>query len=257
MSGAAVGELAGRACIVTGASRGIGFGIAEAVLAAGAQVCITARKEADLAEAVGRLGARHAIGVAGRADDPDHRREAVRRAREAFGCVDLLVNNAAVNPIYGPLVDADLAAVRKVLEVNVLAPLAWTKELCDAGLRESGGAVVNVASFGGIVGEPNLGAYNVSKAALIHQTRQLALELAPTVRVNAIAPAIVKTRFAQRLLDEGEDQVSARYPLKRLGTVDDTAQATLFLLSARSSWITGQTMVLDGGLSVQPPLTET
>jgi 3-oxoacyl-[acyl-carrier protein] reductase len=242
--------LAGRVAIVTGASRGIGLAIAKAVAAAGGSVCITARKRDALDAALAELRAPRAMAVAGRADDPEHQRDAVEQTVAAFGPVNLLVNNAAVNPLYGPLIDADAGAMRKVFDVNVIAALQWTALACKAGMSEHGGSVVNIASVGGVAGEPNLGAYNVSKAALIHMTRQLALELAPSVRVNAIAPAVVKTRFAERLLVNGEDAVAAMYPLRRLGEVADVAETAVFLLSDHSSWITGQTVVLDGGLTL-------
>ena len=246
-----MGALDGRVAIVTGASRGIGRGIADGIVAAGGSVCVTARKQAELDETVAALGER-AIGVAGGADDPAHREEAVAKTAEAFGPVNLLVNNAGINPIFGPLVDTDdEGAFRKTLEVNLLAPIAWSRLVWQAGMRERGGAILNVASVGGILGEPNLGIYNASKAALIHLTRQLALELAPKVRVNAIAPAVVRTRFAERLFAENEEAVTAAYPLARLGEVQDTTEASVFLLSDASGLITGQTLVLDGGLTLR------
>ena len=141
-------KLAGRVAIVTGASRGIGLGIARRFVDEGARVCLTARKPEALAEAVASLGGpEHAIGVPGRADDPEHRADAVRRATEAFGPVDVLVNNTGINPVFGPLVELDLAAARKILDVNVLAALGWVQQLCADGLPERGGAIVNVSSI--------------------------------------------------------------------------------------------------------------
>lgn len=243
--------LDGKVAIVTGASRGIGLGIAQGIVDAGGSVCITARRPDELERAVAELGER-AIGVQGAADDPEHRARAVEETIAAFGAVDLLVNNAGINPVYGPLVDEDdMGALRKTLEVNVLAPIAWTREVWRRGMRERGGAVLNVASVGGIRGEPNLGIYNASKAALIHLTRQLALELAPRVRVNAIAPAVVKTRFAERLYSHDEERVASVYPLARLGRVEDTTAAALFLLGDEAGWITGQVLTLDGGLTLR------
>lgn len=244
------GLLAGKVAVVTGASRGIGFAIAKAILAAGGSVCITARRKEQLEEARAELGSERAIAIAGRADDPDHQRCVLSRTAQALGPVDLLVNNAGINPIYGPMIEADPVAIRKIFEVNVIAALRWSALAWEAGMRERGGCVLNLASVGGIAGEPDLGAYNVSKAALIHMTRQLALELAPRVRVNALAPAVVKTRFASRLLASGENSVASMYPLQRLGEVTDVAAASVFLLSEHASWITGQTIVLDGGLTL-------
>jgi NAD(P)-dependent dehydrogenase (short-subunit alcohol dehydrogenase family) len=168
---------------------------------------------------------------------------------EHWGRLDLLVNNAAVNPQFGPLVDADLGAVRKIFEVNVIATLAWSQLAWRAWQRDNGGAILNVASVGGVVPGPFLGAYNASKAALIHMTRQLAQEMGPQVRVNGIAPAVVKTDFARALYENDEAGLAARYPLKRLGVPDDTSKLAGFLLSDDASWITGQTVVIDGGIT--------
>lgn len=140
--------------------------------------------------------------------------------------------------------------MRKVLEVNVTAPIGWVQEVWRAGMAEHGGAVLNIASVGGIRAGSQIGAYNASKAALIHLTRQLAIELGPKVRVNAIAPAVVKTEFARALYAEREEEVAADYPLKRLGTAQDTAGIARFLLSDEASWITGETVVIDGGVSI-------
>lgn len=238
----------GRAAVVTGGSRGIGLAIAADLLAHGASVTITARDPDGLDEALTELDAGdRAIAVAGNTDDPDHRREAVAATVEAFGAADLLVNNAATNPQYGPIVDADLGAVDKVLQVNLVAPLAWAQETWSAWMAEHGGAIVNVASVGGLRPGPMIGAYNASKAALIHLTRQLAIELGPTVRVNGVAPALVKTRFARALWEDREDEVGAGYPLGRIGAPEDVAPAARFLLSDEAAWITGQTLVIDGG----------
>jgi NAD(P)-dependent dehydrogenase (short-subunit alcohol dehydrogenase family) len=247
-------RFAGRAALVTGASRGIGLAIAQRLLADGARVCITARRAAELDAALGSLASgEHAIAVAGASDDAEHRRAAVAATLEAFGSLDILVNNAATNPLYGPFVEADLDAVRKILEVNVVAPLAWVQETHRTFMHAHGGAILNVASAGGLVAGELLGAYNTSKAALVHQTRQLALELGPAIRVNGIAPAVVKTRFARALYDGGEADLAALYPLRRLGEPEDTAALAAFLLSDEASWITGQTVVADGGITLSDP----
>jgi NAD(P)-dependent dehydrogenase (short-subunit alcohol dehydrogenase family) len=240
-------DFQGRVALITGATRGIGYGIAEELVARGARVVITARKPDELEEAVGRLGSDVAVAARGSADDEQHQAAAVALAGERFGRLDHLVNNAAVNPQYGPLVDADLSAVRKVFEVNVTAVLGWTQQAMRAGLSTS---ILNVASVGGIRAGSPIGAYNASKAALIHLTRQLAVELGPAVRVNAIAPAVVKTKFASALYEGREDAVAQAYPLKRLGVPEDTAKAAAFLLSDAASWITGETLVVDGGVTL-------
>jgi len=243
--------LAGRAAIVTGASRGIGLSVAAELVRRGARVCVTARHPEPLAEAVTELGGHDvAIAVPGRSDDSDHQDEAIARTLDAFGRVDMLVNNTGINPVYGPIADTDPGAAAKILAVNVLAPLAWTVRVRDAWMGEHGGSIVNVASVAGLRASPGIGMYGVSKAALIRLTVELAAELGPRIRVNAVAPAVVKTRFATALYEGREEQVSAAYPLKRLGVPQDIAGAVAFLLSDDASWITGQTLVLDGGVTI-------
>lgn len=241
----------GKTALVTGGTRGIGFGIAAELVAGGARVAITARKPDELTAAVERLGGEEvALAIRGSADDAEHRADAVAQTVKRFGSLDLLVNNAAVNPHYGPVMQAPLDAVRKVFEVNVTGMLGWAQEAWAAWLSEQGGAVLNVASVGGVRNGPMIGVYNISKAAVIHMTRQMAQEMGPGVRVNAIAPAVVKTDFAKALYEGREEQVAEAYPLKRLGRPEDTAKLAAFLLSDDASWITGETVVIDGGVTV-------
>jgi NAD(P)-dependent dehydrogenase (short-subunit alcohol dehydrogenase family) len=243
--------LQGKVAIVTGASRGIGLGIAERLVAEGAKVTITARKPEALEEAVTSLGGPdHALGSAGNAGDADHREDVVARTIETFGSVDLLVNNTGINPVYGPLVELDLGAARKIVEVNVLAALAWVQVAHRAWMAEHGGAVVNVSSVSGVKPAPGISMYGASKAMLISLTESLAVELGPTIRVNAVAPAVVKTRFATALYEGREEEVSATYPLKRLGVPEDIGSVVAFLLSDDSAWLTGQTLVVDGGITL-------
>ena len=234
----------GAVAVVTGASRGIGLAIARRLVDEGARVVVTGRKPEPLAEAVEQLGGpEHALGVAGNAADEAHQDEVLGAARETFGGLDLLVNNTGINPVYGPMVDTDLAAARKIMEVNVLAAFSWTQKAVQGGLgggAERPGAVVNVASIAGLGATGSIGWYAVSKAALIHLTVELGYQLGPEVRVNAVAPAVVKTRFAEALYADREDAVAAAYPMKRLGVPEDVAGAVSFLLSRDASWITAR-----------------
>ncbi|GAA2496832.1 MULTISPECIES: SDR family oxidoreductase [Actinomycetes] len=248
MTSAELAPLSGKVALVTGASRGIGYGVAEALVARGDRVCITGRNEDALKEAVVKLGAERVIGVAGKAHDLDHQSEAVERTMEAFGRLDHLVNNAGTNPVFGPIADLDLNVARKVFETNVISALGFAQKTWHAWQKDNGGAIVNIASIAGLAPSPFIGAYGVSKAAMINLTQQLAHEFAPRVRVNAIAPAVVKTKFAQALYEGREEEAAASYPLGRLGVPSDIGGAAAFLTSAQSDWVTGQTLVVDGGL---------
>lgn len=240
-----------RAALVTGASRGIGLAIAQRLVANGVQVAITGREAASLAVAVDELGGPdHAIGIRGNIGDPEHREGAVSATLEAFGRLDYLVNNTGINPAYGPLADLDLDIARKTVDINVVAALNCTQLAYRAWMAEHGGAVCNVASLSALRPAPGIAWYGATKAMLVALTEGLAVELAPKVRVNAVAPAVVRTRFAEALYAEKEDEVSATYPLRRLGVPDDVAASVVHLLADDASWVTGQTLVLDGGLSL-------
>ncbi len=241
-------RFADRVALVTGASRGIGLAVAERIVAEGGRVVVTARKPDGLAAAIEQLGQANATAVAGRADDPEHQDEAVATAVREYGRLDVLVNNTGINPSYGPLLETDEGAARKIMDVNVLAALQWTRRAVAAGLGgNGGGAVVNMASVAGLSPSPGIAYYGVSKAALIGLTQQLAAELAPALRVNAVAPAVVKTDFARALYEKDEAGATRSYPLGRLGVAGDVGAAVAFLASADAAWITGQTLVLDGG----------
>lgn len=245
----------GQVALVTGASRGIGLAVARRLMDEGAQVVITARKPDGLAKAVAELGSAGVASVAGAADDPAHQQEAVDSAVATFGRLDVLINNTGINPAYGALTELDESAARKIMEVNVLAALGWTRRALAAGLgKDRPGAVVNMASVAGLAPSPGIAYYGVSKSALIGLTVQLAAELAPRVRVNAIAPAVVKTRFAAALYEKDEAGAAAAYPLGRLGDPSDIGAAAAFLASSDAAWITGQTLVVDGGASLRPGL---
>ncbi|NND04655.1 MAG: SDR family oxidoreductase [Acidimicrobiia bacterium] len=245
----------GKVAIVTGASRGIGEATAAELLSSGAAgVAITSRREENLAEAVGRLGeSERLVSFAARADSEPDAEATVSAVIERFGSCDILVNNAGTNPSIGDLSEVDLGAVAKTWEVNQLGPLLWARAAWRQHMAEHGGSIVNIASVGGMSPGPMIGAYNVSKAALIHLTRQMAMEFAPKVRVNAIAPSVVRTRLAAALWDGVEAQTAASHPLARIGEPEDIAAAVLFLASDAASWITGITLPVDGGVTGATP----
>ncbi|MFI0862326.1 SDR family oxidoreductase [Streptomyces smyrnaeus] len=238
----------GKVALITGGSRGIGYGIAEALVARGDRVCITGRNEDALKEAVDNLGPDRAMAVAGKAHDLAHQAAAVERVMEAYGRIDHLVNNAGTNPVFGPMAELDLAVARKVFETNVISALGFAQRTWAAWQQEHGGTIVNVASIAGVSASPFIGAYGMSKAAMVNLTQQLAHEFAPKVRVNAVAPAVVKTKFAVALYEGREQEAAARYPMGRLGAPEDVAGAAKFLTSDEAGWITGQTLTVDGGL---------
>jgi 3-oxoacyl-[acyl-carrier protein] reductase len=242
----------GKVVLVTGGTRGIGRAVAEACAAAGASITVVARKTHELeetAEALAGIGAA-VVAFPGSVGDADVATNAVAAAMAEFGRCDVVVNNAAVNPVMGNLMDVDLGAVAKILDANIVGPLRFVRAAWEAWMRENGGAVLNVVSVGGIRPGPGIGAYNVSKAALIHLTRQLAQELAPGVRVNALAPGLVKTDFARALWEPNEQAMARGHALRRLGMPDDIASCALFLCSDAASWITGETFVVDGGAGI-------
>lgn len=243
-----------KVAIVTGGSRGIGQGIAEEFLRSGATgVVVTSRRQenaeqaaAAIAEATGRGDAVEA--VVARADSREDADRTVALAVERFGSCDILVNNAGTNPSPGMLADVEQAAVDKTWQVNQMGPLLWAQAAWHGWMGANGGTIINTASLGGLRPGAVLGAYNVSKAALIFMTRQMALEMAPGVRVNAVAPAVVKTRLSAMLWTGNEAGAAAMHPLNRLGEVEDVANAVTFLASDKASWITGVTLPIDGGV---------
>jgi NAD(P)-dependent dehydrogenase (short-subunit alcohol dehydrogenase family) len=241
-------QLEGKVAIVTGGSRGIGKAIAKTFAEAGARVMITSRKAEACEQAAKEIGA-SAEWEAGNIGNPEDAERVIDATLERFGRLDILVNNAATNPYAGPTIDVDMPRWEKTLQINLTAPLLWTQLAWQRALKQGGGAVINVSSVGGFTTNQILGVYDVTKAALIHLTKQLAAELGPGVRVNAVAPGLIKTDFA-RVLWEGPrgDEVAQAYPLKRLGEPEDVAAAVLYLADdASSGWVTGHTIVLDGG----------
>lgn len=250
-------RLDGKVALVTGASRGIGRAIAERFAAAGASVMLMSRKEDALRDAVASIVASDSVGAIdparlevfpANAGDPDAAAACVAATVDRLGGLDILVNNAATNPYMGPMIDIDLPRWDKTHQVNLRGAFVWIQEAHRQAMAERGGNVINIASIGGLSVEPSIGHYNVTKAALIHLTASLAKELAPSVRVNAICPGLVKTDMARPLWEPAEEKLAATVPLRRLGEPSDIADAALFLAGGMSSWITGTTLVVDGGM---------
>ena len=252
-------SFAGKTALVTGASRGIGKATAVAFAERGANVVLSSRKQEALDEVAEEIRAKHpeaqVLAHAAHVADPAAAQACVDAAIDAFGSLDILVNNAGTNPYFGPLVDLDVARAQKTFEINQLALVTWTQLAWKKWMHANGGAIVNIASIGGLSTEPGIGFYNATKAAVIHLTRQFAAELAPGVRVNAIAPGVVRTHLAKALWENFEQQLSEKLPLGRIGEPEDIAKAALFLSGDDSSWMTGQTIVIDGGALVSPQIT--
>jgi NAD(P)-dependent dehydrogenase (short-subunit alcohol dehydrogenase family) len=229
--------------LVTGASRGIGWAMAKTMAESGASVMMVSRKidESVLAGIDGEVAIHPA-----NTGDVEAGRRCVEATLEKYGRIDVLVNNAATNPYFGETLGVDEARYDKTFQVNLRGPIFWTAAVWDAWMKSNPGVIVNVASVGGLRAEGGLGVYNLTKAALIHLTRQLAGELGPT-RVVGIAPGLVKTDFAAFLVDNFGDRLAAALPTKRLGEPQDIANLATFLASDAASWITGETYVIDGG----------
>ena len=239
-------RLDGRVALITGGSRGIGLAIAQEMAASGARVMISSRKADGLEAAVATLDGEGAW-FAANAGDPSDAAACVAATVERFGTVDILVNNAATNPYMGKTIDIDRPRLDKTISVNLAGPLMWTQLAWQAAMRERGGNVLNIASIGGMSVETSIGAYNATKAALLHLTRTLAAELGPGVRVNAIAPGLVKTDMARALWEPNEAAIAKTLPMHRLGEPADIGRAAVFLCSDAASWITGTSLVVDGG----------
>jgi NAD(P)-dependent dehydrogenase (short-subunit alcohol dehydrogenase family) len=240
-------RLDGKVALVTGASRGIGKAIAAAYAEAGASVMLSSRKAEGLEKAAADMKGEVAW-FAANAGEPEAAQACVDATIERFGGIDILVNNAAANPFMGALMKIEPSHMDKIHQVNQRALIIWTQCAWRAALKERGGSVINVSSIGGISsGASAIGYYDISKAAVIQMTKKLAAELAPKVRVNAIAPGLVKTDFARALWEPNEEGIAKVTPLRRLGEPEDIANGALFLASDAASWVTGTTMVIDGG----------
>src|SRR6478672_5482750 len=250
-------DLTGKVAIVTGSSRGIGRAIAEALADHGAKVVISSRKAPACQEVADAINARHgdgtAIVVPASISSKEELQTLVDETRKQLGRIDVLVCNAASNPYYGPMAGISDEQFRKILENNVLAN-HWLIQMAAPGMLErSDGSIVIISSIGGLKGSPVIGAYNVSKAADIQLARNLAVEWGKhNVRVNCIAPGLIRTDFARALWENPQTlkAVTSRTPLGRIGESDEIAGAAVYLASKAGSFMTGQTIVIDGGATI-------
>ena len=242
-------SLRGKTAIVTGASRGIGKAIAKSFVDAGAHVMLTSRKLDALQAAAKEMDGETDV-FAANAGEIDQAQACIDATIKRFGKIDILVNNAATNPYYGETLGVDSARFDKTFQVNLKGPLFWSQAVWNASMQKNPGVILNIASVGGLRAEQGLGVYNLTKAAVIHLTSQLACELGKT-RVVGSAPGLVKTLFASVLIENVGDKLASALPTKRLGEPQDIANLALFLCSDLASWITGETYVIDGGAGVR------
>ncbi|HUG83787.1 MAG TPA: SDR family oxidoreductase [Euzebya sp.] len=245
--------LHGRVALVTGGTRGIGLEIARGLAAAGARVAVCARTAEACAEvAAGIIGdGGDALGLAGHVGRPEDVARIVGEVVDEWGRLDILINNAGAAPEFGPLVDSGAQAFDKTFAVNVRGPLLLVGEAVRAWMGQHGGSIVNVSSIAGLKGEPFLGLYGASKAALINMTKTLAHELGPAgIRVNAVAPGTVATDFSRLITETPElrARVTGLTALKRIGQPRDVAGAVAWLASDAAAYVTGSVVVVDGGV---------
>jgi NAD(P)-dependent dehydrogenase (short-subunit alcohol dehydrogenase family) len=248
-------DLHGKVAVITGASKGIGEAIARYLAAFGAQVVISSRKQSDLdalADEMRASGAQVAA-IAAHAGEMAQLRELVEKTVAAFGGIDILVNNAATNPVFGPSLECSEAALDKILQINVKAPFELAKMAHPSMKARGGGSVINISSIAGISPDPGLGMYSVSKASLNMLTKVLAKEWGPDgIRVNAICPGLIKTKFSEALWSNDKilDRFTKHLPIARMGTVDEVAGMALYLASGASSYTTGGIFTADGGTTI-------
>lgn len=248
-------SLTNKIAIITGASRGIGEAIAHAYAQAGAKVVLASRKLEGLtavADAIKAAGG-EATPIAAHMGDSDAVKQLVRQTLDTYSGIDIIVNNAATNPHFGPLLTTDESHWDKTLDVNLRGYFRLIRESVTPMIERGGGKIINMASIAGIMPSPGMGLYSLTKAAVIMMTRSLAVELAPhNIQVNAIAPGFVKTRFSQAIWDNDQlnEMVVASTPAKRMASVDEITGIALYLASPASSFTTGQAIVVDGGLTL-------
>ena len=239
-------DLSGKAALVTGASKGIGAAIARLLAESGASVMLSSRKIEALEETAASIEGETGV-FAAHAGRPEDAQACVAATLDRFGRLDILINNAATNPYYGRVIDIDIPRFDKTVEVNLRGPLIWIQEAWRQAMEAQGGVVINISSVGAMKHSGPIGVYDMTKAGLIHLTKHLASELGPKVRVNAIAPGLVKTDFARALWEPGGEEAPRPWPLKRIGQPEDIAGAALYLCSDLASWVTGEVLTVDGG----------
>ncbi len=247
-------SLQNKVAIITGASRGIGFSIAHYFAAAGAKVVINSRNQERLDEATRRLREKgyEVTGVANNIGYPEGRQNLINQTVEKYGQIDILVNNAATNPVYGPIEETDLSLFDKILDVNLKAPFELSKLSLPFLRQSSAASIINVSSIAGLSPEKGLGLYSVSKSALVSLTKAFAKEWgAYNIRVNAICPGLIKTKFSEVLWSdkEIEKKFLSELPLKRIGEEGEIGAMALFLASPASSYTTGSIFTVDGGFN--------
>jgi NAD(P)-dependent dehydrogenase (short-subunit alcohol dehydrogenase family) len=240
-------DLRGQVAVVTGASRGIGFAIAQRLSRCGAAVALVARTAESLRAAAAKLPSECRT-FAADATDPESATQVLDAVADSLGPPTILVNNAGGSTHYGPLVEAEVAQVRAAFELNVVGPMCWSRAFCAARRPDGPGSIVNVSSISGVAPSRKVGLYGISKAALLHFTRQLAVELAPEIRVNAVAPGMVETDMSRSAVVALGVRAWANIPLQRIATAQDVAACVAFLAGPDAAFITGETVIIDGGL---------
>lgn len=245
-------SLEGKVALITGASKGIGEDIARIYARFGAKVVLSSRRQNSLDEVAAEIKAQggEATGVAAHAGDVDQLRTLVDRTLDTYGGIDILVNNAATNPVFGPAADCDSAAFDKIMQVNVKAPFELSKMVYPHMKARGGGSIIMMSSIAGHTPDPGLGIYSVSKASMNMLTKVLAKEWGPDgIRVNAICPGLIKTKFSEALWRDEKilAHFTKRLPIARMGTTDEISPLALFLASDASSYCTGSLFYADGG----------
>ncbi len=249
------GVLEGKVAIITGASKGIGEGIAWAYTREGARVVLSSRKPDELEQVASQIRSEggEALALAAHMGEADQVRALVEQTVERWGSVDIAVNNAATNPHFGPLLTADEGQVDKIIDVNLKGYFRLCKQVEPIMRAKGGGKILNVASIAGLRPAMNMGVYSISKAGVIMLTQVLARELGSVnIQVNALAPGLIRTKFSRALWENASlvEMVEASTPSGRLGEVADVVGAAVFLASAAADYITGEVIVIDGGTSL-------